>query len=261
MTYLTRFLLNAIVLPLTLILLVAGTWKANTRERPLCSRSSAKGTNGAKKDDAKTPANDGYDELQASKYSDYYFAVFLCCKSWSRPIESDCCYLQLVHPRHWAVRLMHTCVIRFAACTDPTMTQVQTSNVKLQVWSVCAVLHACRCVIACRHSSNISRVDSFLQIEQYWNQITASSAIQARRRPCGGCLLQSQQSVSWLCHLVYRWACLPSCTAICIRHSVPSNKTNCRWRQYTATTVESMNLWQASFGRKHVSNFIPAVSA
>ena len=99
-TYLTRFLLNAIVLPLTLILLVAGTWKANTRERPFCRRSFAKGTNEAKKDDAKTPANDGYDELKASKYSDYYFAVFLCCKSWSRPIESDCCYLQIVHPRN-----------------------------------------------------------------------------------------------------------------------------------------------------------------
>ena len=44
--------------------------------------------------------SDGYDELQASKYSDYYFAVFLCCKSWSRPIESDCFYLQIVHPRN-----------------------------------------------------------------------------------------------------------------------------------------------------------------
>ena len=133
MTYLTRFLLNAIVLPLTLILLVAGTWKANTHERQLCRRTSAKGTNGAKKDDTKTPANDGYDELQASKYSDYYFAIFLCCKSWSQPIESDCA------PKKLGCETVHTCVIRFAACTDPTMTQVQTSNVKLQVWSVCAL--------------------------------------------------------------------------------------------------------------------------
>ena len=41
----------------------------------------------------------------------------------------------------------------------------------------------------------------------------------------------------WLCHLVYRLACLPSCTAICIRHSVPSNKTNCVGDN-TLTTVK-----------------------
>ena len=95
-TYLTRFILNAIVLPASLILLVAGTWTANTRERSwhrqLCLRSQFRNADKAK-DDANAPVatDNEYDEQQASKYSDYYFAVFLCCESrtLSQPSHGD----------------------------------------------------------------------------------------------------------------------------------------------------------------------------
>ena len=86
-TYLTRYVLNTIVLPLSLILVVAGTWTANKHERSwhrqLCLRSRLKNAENTKAGDVQTTAAaaDGYDEQQALKYSDYYFAVFLCCKS------------------------------------------------------------------------------------------------------------------------------------------------------------------------------------
>ena len=66
-SYPITFLLNTVLLPLTLIGLVASTWATNKRA------------------DAKTPVQtkdttDDYDELRASKYSDYYFAIFLSCE-------------------------------------------------------------------------------------------------------------------------------------------------------------------------------------
>jgi len=97
-TYLTRFILNTIVLPVCLILLVAGTWTANTRERSwhrqLCLKSKFKSAEKAKGDATVLVATDnGYDEQQASKYSDYYFVVFLCCESRTLPQPSDIGFL------------------------------------------------------------------------------------------------------------------------------------------------------------------------
>lgn len=99
-TYLTRFILNTVVLPVSLILLVAGTWSANTRERSwhrqLCLRSRFKNAD-KPKDDANAPVatDNEYDEQQASKYSDYYFVVFLCCESRTLSQPSHVDYLVL----------------------------------------------------------------------------------------------------------------------------------------------------------------------
>ena len=78
MNYLTRFILNTAVLPLTLVLLVAATWATNTREHNRTEKVKGSDEKISIDDDND---DDDYDELQASKYSDYYFAVFLCCES------------------------------------------------------------------------------------------------------------------------------------------------------------------------------------
>ena len=66
-SYPITFLLNTVLLPLTLIGLVASTWATN-------KRADAKPSVQTK------DTTDDYDEIRASKYSDYYFAIFLSCE-------------------------------------------------------------------------------------------------------------------------------------------------------------------------------------
>ena len=56
--------MNAVLLPLSLVTLVTAVWASNKEVDKV-----------DKNDDT-----DGYDELRASKYSDFYFAVFLTCE-------------------------------------------------------------------------------------------------------------------------------------------------------------------------------------
>ena len=64
--YSSKFLLNTVVLPTTLLSLVALTWKMNSEDRHAGS-------------EAATDADD-FDEARQSRRADYYFAFFLCCK-------------------------------------------------------------------------------------------------------------------------------------------------------------------------------------
>lgn len=71
MSYVTRFLLNAVVLPTSLVSLVAAVWATN---RGTDSKPASLKPSGAADD------VDEHDELRVAKYSDYYFAVFLTCE-------------------------------------------------------------------------------------------------------------------------------------------------------------------------------------
>ena len=71
-SYVTRFLLNAVLLPTVLISLVAAVWATN-RETDSSKPASLKPRGG-------TDSADEHDELRISKYSDYYFAIFLTCE-------------------------------------------------------------------------------------------------------------------------------------------------------------------------------------
>ena len=65
-------------------------------------------------------------------------------------------------------------------------------------------------------------------------------------------MLPSLLSVLPLYRLVYHWECLCSCTGTCSPDYKLPTTTNCRWRQLTAVTVESTNLWQGNIDRRHV---------
>eukprot|EP01045_Picozoa_sp_COSAG04_P002900 COSAG04_NODE_110_length_25928_cov_18.966782_31_plen_88_part_00 len=61
----TRFFLNTVLLPASLLSLVAGTW-AMDRKKPDGEDERASGA-------------EEYDEAKANKRSDFYFAFFLSC--------------------------------------------------------------------------------------------------------------------------------------------------------------------------------------
>ena len=66
MDYTTRFFLNTVLLPASLLSIVAGTW-AMDRKTP------------EEEDGAGEQEDAGFDEAKANKRSDFYFAFFLSC--------------------------------------------------------------------------------------------------------------------------------------------------------------------------------------
>jgi len=71
-SYASRFVLNTIIFPVSLVGLVAATWATNRQQRP--AKAATKNTDGG---DDPSKDDDDYDELRASRNSDYYFAFFL----------------------------------------------------------------------------------------------------------------------------------------------------------------------------------------
>ena len=75
--YTARFFLNTVVLPASLLSIVAGTWAMDRKQTE----------EGEERD-----GDEGYDEAKANRRSDYYFAFFLSCALPSIPAVSDGCH-------------------------------------------------------------------------------------------------------------------------------------------------------------------------